>query len=79
MMLTWNTLPLMRIGDSIKGIQARYFEPFLPLLVCIVFHAPGENLTATKDSKAESNKTQPPKIKETGEETTKKSQNTEAI
>lgn len=79
MMLTWNTLPLMRIGDSIKGIQARYLEPFLPLLVCIVFHASGENPTAAKDSKAESNTTQPPKIKNTGEETTKKSHNTEAI
>ena len=79
MMLTWNTLPLMRIGDYIKGIQFRYFEPFLPLLVSIVFHASGEDISVTKESEAESTKSQPPEIKDTGEETRKKSHNTEAI
>lgn len=56
MMLTWNNLPQMRIGDPIQGIQARYFEPFLPLLVCTVFHPSDEDITDTEDRSTESHK-----------------------
>ena len=49
MMLTWNNLPQMKIGDPIKGLQARYLEPFLPLLVCTVFHPSDEDVTDTAD------------------------------
>lgn len=37
MMITWNDLPSMRVADRILGVQDRYFEPFLPLLVSIAF------------------------------------------
>ena len=56
MMLTWNNLPQMRVGDPIAGIQARYFEPFLPLLVCTVFHPSDEDITDTEDRSTESHK-----------------------
>ncbi len=38
LLLTWNNLPTMGIADQIQGMQARYFEPFLPLLACTGFH-----------------------------------------
>lgn len=59
MMMTWNSLPLMKIIDPIQGIQARYLEPFLPLLVCTVFHPSEEDVTVRKGPGEECEKTNP--------------------
>ena len=59
MMMTWNSLPLMKIIDPIQGIQARYLEPFLPLLVCTVFHPSEEDVTVGKGPGEECEKTNP--------------------
>lgn len=57
MMLTWNNLPQMKIGDPINGIQARYLEPFLPLLVSTVFHPADEDIADTAGLSTKSDET----------------------
>ena len=57
MMLTWNNLPQMEIGDPINGIQARYLEPFLPLLVCTIFHPADEDIADTAGLSTKSHET----------------------
>lgn len=59
MMMTWNSLPLMKIVDPIQGIQARYLEPFLSLLVCTIFHPSEEDVAIGKEPEEEHEKTSP--------------------
>lgn len=51
MLITWNTVPSMGITDQVEGIQARYLEPFLPLLACTAFYSYDEERAENRTTK----------------------------